>query len=82
MFVGPSLLIMVHCAELKQATSYQDVIFHMCGRFFGVLSQFCIAMGGFGASVAILILIGDQLVDSMLNRLPMLMTIHEKTKFI
>ena len=65
MFVGPSLLIMVYCAELKQATSYQDVIFHMCGRFFGILSQFFIAMGGFGVSIATLILIGDQLVDSM-----------------
>lgn len=66
MFVGPSLLILVHCAELKQVTSLQDVISHMCGRFFGILSQLCITMGGFGACVAILILIGDQLVDSML----------------
>ena len=66
MFVGPSLLIMVHCAELKHATTFHDVIFHMCGYFFGILSQLFITVGGFGASVAMLILIGDQLFDSML----------------
>ena len=55
---------MAYCAEIKQAASYQDVISHMCGRFFGVLSQCCISMGGFGACVAMLIFIGDQLVDS------------------
>ena len=63
--MGPSLLILVHCAELKQAASFQDVIYHMCGRFFGILSQLCITGGEFGACVATLILIGDQLVDSM-----------------
>ena len=62
--MGPSLLIMVHCAEIKQVASYQDVISHICGRFLGILCQVCITMGGFGACVAVLILIGDQLVDS------------------
>ena len=62
--MGPSLLILVHCADLKQATSFQDVISHMCGRFFGILSQLCITAGEFGSCVAMLILIGDQLVDS------------------
>ena len=57
---------MIHCAEIKRVASYQDVISHMCGRFFGIVCQVCITMGGFGACVAILILIGDQLVDSML----------------
>lgn len=57
---------MAYCAEIKQVASYQDVISHMCGRFFGIVCQVCMTIGGFGACVAMLILIGDQLVDSML----------------
>ena len=64
--MGPSLLIMAYCAEIKHVASYQDVISHICGRLFGIVCQVCVTTGGFGACVAMLILIGDQLVDSML----------------
>ena len=65
-FIAPSLLILAYSAEIKQARSYQDAISHLCGPIIGKACQVCITLAAFGAGVGQLILIGDQLIDSML----------------
>lgn len=64
-FVAPSLSVLAYSAEVTLAKSYQDVISHLCGPVIGKSCQLCISVAAFGAGVGQLILIGDQLIDSM-----------------
>ena len=66
-FVAPSLLIMAHGAEVTESRTYQDVVSHLCGPLIGKLCQFLLIIIPFGANTAVLVLIGDQLIDSMLK---------------
>ena len=65
-FVAPSLLIMAQGAEVTSSMTYQDVVSRLCGPIIGKLCQFLLIIIEFGACTVILILIGDQLIDSML----------------
>jgi len=65
LFIAPSLLILAYSAEVKQAQSYQDAISCLCGPIIGKACQVCITLAAFGSGVGQLILIGDQLIDSM-----------------
>jgi len=66
-FVAPSLLIMAQSAEVTNSMTYQDVVFHLCGPIIGKLCQLLLIILFFGGSTTALILIGDQLIDSMLK---------------
>ena len=66
MLIAPSLFILAYSAEVKQAKSYQAVISQLCGPIMGKICQLCILVAAFGSGVGQLILIGDQLIDSMM----------------
>ena len=62
--IAPSLFILAYSAEMKQSRTYQDTVSHLCGPIIGKICQICISVASFGSGVAQLILIGDQLTDS------------------
>jgi len=51
-------------AEVTQSRTYQDVVSHLCGPIIGKVCQFLLALTPFGGCTAVLILIGDQMIDS------------------
>ena len=63
-FIIASLLILAYAAELKQASTYEDIVELVCGPFVKFLAELCVMVFCFGSVTAFLVVIGDQTVDS------------------
>ena len=66
-FVFISMLILGYTAEVKQADTYEDAVSAVWGPTMRIFVELCIFFYCFGASIAYLAVIGDQLEDSMCN---------------
>lgn len=63
-FIIATLLILAYAAEIKQVSTYESVIEHVCGPCFKILAELCIIAFCFGTATTFLVVIGDQTVDS------------------
>lgn len=61
------MLILGYTAEVKQAGTYEDAVSEVWGPAMRIFVELCIFFYCFGASIAYLAVIGDQLDDSMCN---------------
>lgn len=62
-FVVIGILILGYTAEVKQAATYEDAVTAVWGPFMQVCVELCIFFYCFGASIAYLAVIGDQITD-------------------
>ena len=63
MWITLSLLILAHLAETLQASTYEEVVGKACGSLVRAVVEVCIVTYSFGANIAFLVVIGDQLQD-------------------
>ncbi|XP_050409345.1 sodium-coupled neutral amino acid transporter 7-like [Patella vulgata] len=58
-FIVAAIMILVYCSDLKQATTYQDVVLSVCGKKAQTGAAICLFWYCFGACITFLIIIGD-----------------------
>ncbi|XP_067327050.1 sodium-coupled neutral amino acid transporter 7 [Anolis sagrei] len=59
-FIIGGLVILGYCSQASNESTYQEVVWAVCGRVPGVLCEVAIAVYTFGTCIAFLIIIGDQ----------------------
>ena len=64
-FIVVAFLILAYCADKHGSKNYQEVVSHMLGPVGFYSSQFLVMIYMYGASIAFLILIGDQMERGM-----------------
>nr|XP_056718586.1 sodium-coupled neutral amino acid transporter 7 [Euleptes europaea] len=59
-FIIGGLVILAYCSQASNESTYQEVVWAVCGKVTGVLCEVAIAVYTFGTCIAFLIIIGDQ----------------------
>ena len=57
-------MILAYCAELKQASTYEEIMEHMFSHHLRSLTEMLVFFYCFGACVTYLVVMGDQIEDS------------------
>lgn len=60
-FILSSLVMLGYCAKVYNCATYQEVIQRVCGKAVGTTTECFIILYMFGTSIAMLIIVGDQL---------------------
>ena len=63
-FIIIGLIILVYCAELKQAITCEDTLGKMLGPGMKLITEICVCVYCFGCCVTLLVVMGDQIEDS------------------
>ena len=64
------LMILAYCAELKQCSTYEDVMSAVLAPWVKVVAEVCIIVYMFGCCTTFLIIIGEQISDSECLNIP------------
>ncbi|XP_077166367.1 sodium-coupled neutral amino acid transporter 7 [Paroedura picta] len=59
-FIIGGLVILAYCSQASNESTYQEVVWAVCGKVTGILCEVAIAVYTFGTCIAFLIIIGDQ----------------------
>ncbi|XP_050399017.2 sodium-coupled neutral amino acid transporter 7 [Patella vulgata] len=59
-FIVAAIMILAYCSDLKQASTYQDVVLSVCGKKAQTGAAICLLLYCFGTCITFLIIIGDQ----------------------
>ncbi|XP_041376030.1 putative sodium-coupled neutral amino acid transporter 7 [Gigantopelta aegis] len=59
-FIVAAIMILAYCSDIKQSTTYQDVVYSVCGKWAHTASAVTLLIYCYGTCITFLIIIGDQ----------------------